>query len=230
MEPKKNKISLIQIDRASAWVLLFSIIAYMLSGYGLTKGIINSEVSLFLHRNILPTITMLAFVGHTSLAVRVAMMRKRIWNKITKILLILAYTLGFLGFVYLEVFVMRDNKPARTEKSVVVEKQGIQPTDLIEDKTSNTNEVITTTKQTEPENTNVDQKVFTLEELSQYNGKNGNPSYVAVDGVVYDMTKVFKNGTHFGHSAGEELTEGFYKKHVKSQITKYPVVGILENQ
>jgi len=119
-EPKKNKISLIQIDRASAWVLLFSIITYMLSGYGLTKGIFDSEVSLFMHRNILPTITMIAFVGHTSLAVRAAMMRKRIWNKTTKLLLITAYAFTFLGFVYLEVFVMRDKK-TNTQKAEVIQ-------------------------------------------------------------------------------------------------------------
>lgn len=223
MEPKKNKISLIQIDRASAWVLLFSIISYMLSGYGLTKGIFDSQVSLFLHRTILPTITMIAFVGHTSLAVKNAMMRKRIWNKITKILLISVYTLGFLGFVYLEVFVMRENKKVNTDKTTVTEKTTIENENvqITSDLTKNLNEENT-------ENTNTEQEVFTIEELSQYNGKNGNPAYAAVDGVVYDMTEVFENGTHFGHLAGEELTEGFYKKHVKSQITKYPVVGILE--
>jgi len=171
---------------------------------------------------------MIAFVGHTSLAVKNAMMRKKIWNKVTKIFLILAYTLGFLGFIYLEVFVMRSNKEVNTEKSVVVQKQDIKPANLIEEKTTNVNKVVTDTNQKEPENTNADQKVFTLEELSKYNGKDGKPSYVAVDGVVYDLTKVFKNGTHYEHLAGEELTEGFYKKHVKSQITKYPVMGILE--
>ena len=214
MEPTKNKkISLIQIDRVSAWILLFSIITYMLSGYGLTKGIFNSEVSLFMHRNILPTITMIAFVGHTSLAVRTTMMRKRIWNKTTKILLILAYTLGFLGFIYLEVFIMRGDKKVSIEKIEVIENQVTTKTTEPEQKIENEKEV---------------QKVFTIEELSGYDGKNGNPAYVAVDGIIYDMTNVFENGSHFGHSAGEELTEGFYKKHVKNQITKYPVVGTLE--
>jgi len=227
MEPKKNKISLIQIDRASAWVLLFSIIAYMLSGYGLTKGIFDSQVSLFLHRTILPTITMIAFVGHTSLAVKNAMMRKRIWNKVTKVFLILAYTLGFLGFIYLEVFVMRDSKKASKEKSAVIEK-AIKSTDLVNNDIQVTNYSDTPKGEENSEKIVSETKVFTLEELSKYNGKDGNPSYVAVDGVVYDLTKVFKNGAHFGHLAGEELTEGFYKKHVKSQITKYPVMGILE--
>lgn len=225
MEPKKNKISLIQIDRASAWVLLFSVIAYMLSGYGLTKGIFDSQISLFLHRTILPTITMIAFVGHTSLAVKNAMMRKRIWNKITKILLISAYTLGFLGFIYLEVFVMRDNKKVSTDKSSAVEKTIVENENV-----QVTDDVATNVDEKDTENANIEQKVFTIEELSQYDGKDGNPAYAAVDGVVYDMTSVFENGTHFGHLAGEELTEGFYKKHVKNQITKYPVVGILQEK
>ncbi len=221
-EPKKNKISLIQIDRASAWVLLFSIITYMLSGYGLTKGIFDSEVSLFMHRNILPTITMIAFVGHTSLAVRAAMMRKRIWNKTTKLLLITAYAFTFLGFVYLEVFVMRDKK-TNTQKAEV-----IQVKESIGDMESENPTARTANQAEEMSENENDQKVFSLEELSKYDGKNGNPAYVAVDGVIYDMTNVFNDGTHFGHYAGEELTEGFYKKHVKSQITKYPVMGILE--
>lgn len=205
---KNKKISLIQIDRTSAWVLLLSILTYMLSGYGMTKGIFNSQFSRFMHRNILPTITMIAFVGHTSLAVRTAMMRKRIWNKTTKTLLILAYTLGFLGFIYLEVFIMRDNSTTSPAEVGDTEYQNAVGDSM------------------NLENTN--QKVFTLEELSKYDGKNGNPPYAAVDGVVYDMTDVFEDGVHFEHFAGQELTNAFYKKHVKSAITKYPVVGILK--
>ncbi len=33
-------------------------------------------------------------------------------------------------------------------------------------------------------------KTFTLEELKQFNGQNGQPAYVAVDGVVYDVSNV----------------------------------------
>jgi predicted heme/steroid binding protein len=166
---------------------------------------------------------MIAFVGHTSLAVKNAMMRKRIWNKITKILLISVYTLGFLGFIYLEVFVMRDNKKVNTDKNTVTEKTTIENENV-----QVTGDLNKNLDEENTENTNIEQKVFTIEELSQYNGKDGSPAYAAVDGIVYDMTEVFENGTHFGHLAVEELTEGFYKKHVKSQITKYPVVGILE--
>ena len=73
------------------------------------------------------------------------------------------------------------------------------------------------------------EKIFTIEELAKFDGKNGNPPYVAVDGVVYDMTGVFQVGKHYSHFAGQELTNAFYKAHVKGQITKYPVVGKFQN-
>jgi len=161
MEENKKKISLIQIDRFSAWVLLLSIITYMLSGYGMTRGIFNSQLARTMHRNILPIITMVAFVGHTSLAVRVAMMRKRIWNKFTKILLILAYVIGFSFFIYLEIFIMRDGK--NTVKTTPVS----QKTKTV----TGSEEKITEIE--ESENEKIEQKVFTLEELSQYDGKGG---------------------------------------------------------
>ena len=50
---------------------------------------------------------------------------------------------------------------------------------------------------------------LTLEELKQYDGKNGNPAYVAVDGVIYDVTNVakWKDGEHNGYSAGNDLID-----------------------
>lgn len=53
------------------------------------------------------------------------------------------------------------------------------------------------------------EKAFTLAELAAYNGKNGQPAYVAVDGIVYDVTnnKAWKNGQHQNYSAGMDLTE-----------------------
>jgi predicted heme/steroid binding protein len=69
-------------------------------------------------------------------------------------------------------------------------------------------------------------RAFDKAELAQFDGKNGQPSYVAVDGVVYDLSMVFKDGTHHSHQAGEELTDAFFSKHAASRIQKYPVVGV----
>jgi predicted heme/steroid binding protein len=50
---------------------------------------------------------------------------------------------------------------------------------------------------------------LTLEELKKYNGKNDMPAYVAVDGVIYDVTesKYWKDGGHNGFEAGQDLTK-----------------------
>lgn len=70
-------------------------------------------------------------------------------------------------------------------------------------------------------------KSFTLEELAKYNGQNGKPAYVAVDGIVFDVSDIFINGQHQKHLAGKELTKEFYTQHEKKQIEKYKAVGKL---
>ena len=75
------------------------------------------------------------------------------------------------------------------------------------------------------------EKEFTLEELSQYDGSNGKPSYVAVEGEVYDLSKKEKwaGGEHFGLIAGKDLTEQFKSCHGMSQIIdNLPRVGIVK--
>jgi predicted heme/steroid binding protein len=76
------------------------------------------------------------------------------------------------------------------------------------------------------------EKVFTLEELAKYDGKNGNPAYVAVNGVVYDVTDrpLWKNGTHNGHLAGTDQTELIkLSPHGQSKLKDLPVVGKLQS-
>ena len=50
---------------------------------------------------------------------------------------------------------------------------------------------------------------MTLEELSEFNGKDGKPAYVAVDGIIYDVSDspAWKDGGHNGFEAGKDLTE-----------------------
>ncbi len=77
------------------------------------------------------------------------------------------------------------------------------------------------------------EKVFTLEELKQYDGTNGNPAYVAVDGVVYDVTDkpLWAGGTHKGNLAGQDLSEAILKSpHGKAKLEELPVVGTLAEE
>ncbi|MFL0245428.1 cytochrome b5 domain-containing protein [Candidatus Clostridium stratigraminis] len=75
-------------------------------------------------------------------------------------------------------------------------------------------------------------KEFTLAELSKYNGQNGNPAYVAVDGVVYDVTnaKGWRNGKHVGGvTAGKDLSKEIEQSpHGKDVLQGLPVVGKLK--
>ena len=72
---------------------------------------------------------------------------------------------------------------------------------------------------------------MTAEELSAFNGKDGQPAYVAVDGVIYDVTEVsfWKNGDHNGFEAGRDLTEEIktISPHGISKLKGLPIVGSL---
>ena len=77
-----------------------------------------------------------------------------------------------------------------------------------------------------------DPKLFTSSELSKYDGKNGNPAYVAVDGVVYDVTNnaAWAAASHFGLSAGRDLTGAHASCHANQDVlSKLKVVGRLDD-
>lgn len=69
---------------------------------------------------------------------------------------------------------------------------------------------------------------FTLDELSKYNGENGNKAYIAYEGLVYDVTDIpkWKNGKHNGQKAGTDLTEVLSKApHGNSILEGLTIVG-----
>ena len=71
---------------------------------------------------------------------------------------------------------------------------------------------------------------FTIAELAKYNGKNGNPAYVAVNGAVYDVTNnaAWAAATHFGFSAGKESSKEFESCHAGQTIlNNLKVIGKL---
>ena len=96
----------------------------------------------------------------------------------------------------------------------------------VEDSAITSSEVVSVSSSAE------EMRTFTLEELSQYNGKDGQPAYVAVDGVVYDVTNVeaWKDGEHKnGLTAGNELTEEITNQspHGIKVLEGLPIVGEL---
>lgn len=74
------------------------------------------------------------------------------------------------------------------------------------------------------------EKIFTLDELKNYDGKEGRKAYITVDGVVYDVTNVaaWQGGTHHGNNAGNDVSDRIVKApHGKSTLEKLEVVGKL---
>ncbi len=73
-------------------------------------------------------------------------------------------------------------------------------------------------------------KKYTIQELSQFNGKNGNPAYVGYKGKVYDVTESYQwgEGEHLGHMAGQDLTDQMeIAPHAEDVMERMKVVGVL---
>ncbi|MGI6712412.1 MAG: cytochrome b5 domain-containing protein [Bacillota bacterium] len=72
---------------------------------------------------------------------------------------------------------------------------------------------------------------FTIDQLAQLDGKSGRPAYVAVKGVVYDVSNSpeWEAATHFGLMAGQDLSEEFTDCHQGNQsiLSTLPRVGIM---
>lgn len=71
---------------------------------------------------------------------------------------------------------------------------------------------------------------LTREELSAYNGEDGQPAYVAIDGIIYDVSGLpsWTGGTHNGNMAGQDLSEAINSApHGDSKLKGLTVVGEL---
>jgi predicted heme/steroid binding protein len=73
-------------------------------------------------------------------------------------------------------------------------------------------------------------KEFTLEELKQFDGREGRPAYVAYKGMVYDLTEssMWDQGDHEGmHAAGGDLTADHDDAPHDEHVLDFPEVGKL---
>ena len=69
---------------------------------------------------------------------------------------------------------------------------------------------------------------LTLEELAMYDGKDGMDAYIAVDGVIYDVTGIaaWTGGTHNGNMAGTDVSAVInMAPHGRSVLDNLTVVG-----
>ena len=211
---------LIKLDRLFAWVLFAGMLLYFISGYGMTKGIIDSSSATKLHMSVLTYVVLVAFTIHASYAIHLALKRWRVWNVGTKFLLIAFFTAFFGLFIYVDKYF----EPKKEIVSETLENGNAGDTNPSSPEAiSNSN----LNSFNQNDNVSADEKTFTLSELAKYDGENGNPAYVAVDGNVYDLSSVFNKGSHYSHYAGTELTNAFYAYHAKSALSKYPIVGQL---
>jgi len=75
------------------------------------------------------------------------------------------------------------------------------------------------------------ERKFTLEELKQYDGREGRPAYIAYKGKVYDVTDSYLwiDGDHQGqHVAGRDLTEEIaLAPHGEETLERVKLVGVL---
>jgi len=205
---------LVKIDRAGAWLLMLSVVLFFATSYGMEKGIFNPDIARFLHTEILPAAGIMGFMMHTNLAVRMALMRWRLWNKTTKTALIIVYLVIAGSFTYYTYIY-------QTPVIIPVESGKTAPDINLVNPIGAEAESRDTNTETQPQT----QPIFTAQELAQYNGKNGAKAYVAIDGLVYDVSNLFVNGRHHGCLAGKDVTAGFFTQHLKSMLAGYPVVG-----
>lgn len=82
----------------------------------------------------------------------------------------------------------------------------------------------------EEANMEIPDRFITDAELAEFNGKNGKPAYIAIDGIVYDVSNsyLWSHGLHFGNVAGKDLTVEYSACHAgRPRLNKLPIVGRL---
>ncbi|HBI6896858.1 cytochrome b5 domain-containing protein [Clostridium perfringens] len=73
--------------------------------------------------------------------------------------------------------------------------------------------------------------ILTKEELANFNGENGNPAYISIDGIIYDISNIelLKQSPYNSLKLGSDVTETFYELNDgdESILRDIPMVGLL---
>lgn len=202
-----------KLDRFMAWILLLCMLLYFVSGFGMTKGIIDGALAATIHNQLLPYIALTAFVIHTAYATRLAFIRWKIWSGGGQLIWGAFYLLLVGGFIYVGSYYQR---PVATQNRTT-------QTGTVSTSASASANAISNTTSTSSVRT------FSTSELAKYNGRNGQPAYAAINGTVYDFSSVFINGTHHGWTAGQDVTNEFLAQHNLSLLRSFTIVGTLTN-
>jgi predicted heme/steroid binding protein len=79
----------------------------------------------------------------------------------------------------------------------------------------------------------MEERVFTVDELAKFDGKDGRPAYIAFQGKVYDVSASdeWQDGLHYEeHPAGADFTDDMdFAPHNEDVLATFPVVGVLED-
>jgi hypothetical protein len=180
---------LAKIDRVAAWTLLATMFLYFISGYGMTKGLINNTLAINLHNHWLPLILITSFSAHTCYAIHLALKRWRIWNQFTKILLFTVYVIFVGFFVYLNSF----SAGFKTKNS----------------STMNSNQ--TPTPQTTQNSTVTNPTFFTLEQVGAHN--KSSDCWIVLSRNVYNITDYMHSGPQSHIFCGKDNTTALSSAH-----------------
>ena len=185
-------------DRVAAWVLLGTMVVYFISGYGMTKGIIDTKLAIAIHNNILPLIALVAFTVHTFYAIRLTFLRWKIWNSFGKYLLIFIYLVLILGFLYVDLWYKKpvlnvDSKTQSQEQSKATESGTAAPS-------SSAAPTVTT-----------DNKLLTTAVVAQHNTPGD--CWIVLSEVVYDVTSYMHSGPQDHILCGKDNTSALTSIH-----------------
>lgn len=105
------KSFMIKLDRICAWSLLGVMVAYFITGYGQTREIISPDAAKFIHDNILPIPSIIAFAIHSAYGMHISFKRWKLWNKYWRAAFII-YAIVLIAGVIVFQFVLKTGSAA----------------------------------------------------------------------------------------------------------------------